>query len=296
MPEQQRGGVEHAHVVCRPHRDGLLPQQVWLHPVVLRQGAVLRKLLLRGCISGTRAFAQHSRPCVLLQICPNAQLTAFAQSCPRSSRTLPRTHSVTRNSAVQVVGIVGNLGLPWAGAFGIICAVYFYSHYLFASGAAHIGAMYTAFLSVATACGAPALPAALMLAQLSNLMGCLTPYGIGSAPPYFGAGYVPQVRLCPCGHPCSPVVLLAHCSLVTYVRWHRCCERSSILTMLQRSGSMPQVQYGAAPASTRMCHKHLMLFDRAQDKWYIYGFVCSVLYLFTWFVIGGAWWKFIGLL
>jgi di/tricarboxylate transporter len=23
-------------------------------------------------------------------------------------------------------------------------------------------------------------------------MGCLTTYGIGSAPPYFGAGYVPQ--------------------------------------------------------------------------------------------------------
>lgn len=28
--------------------------------------------------------------------------------------------------------------------------------------------------------------------QVSNLMGCLTTYGIGSAPPYFGAGYVPQ--------------------------------------------------------------------------------------------------------
>ena len=30
--------------------------------------------------------------------------------------------------------------------------------------------------------------------QLSNLMGCLTTYGIGSAPPYFGAGYVPQAK------------------------------------------------------------------------------------------------------
>jgi len=25
-------------------------------------------------------------------------------------------------------------------------------------------------------------------------MGCLTTYGIGSAPPYFGAGYVPQAK------------------------------------------------------------------------------------------------------
>lgn len=54
--------------------------------------------------------------------------------------------------------------------------------------------MYTAFLAVATACGTPSMLAAVALGQLSNLMGCLTTYGIGSAPPYFGAGYVPQVR------------------------------------------------------------------------------------------------------
>ena len=30
--------------------------------------------------------------------------------------------------------------------------------------------------------------------QLSNVMGCLTTYGIGSAPPYFGAGYVTQAK------------------------------------------------------------------------------------------------------
>jgi di/tricarboxylate transporter len=125
---------------------------------------------------------------------------------------------------VQVVGIVGGLGLPWIGSFGLVACLYFYSHYLFASGAAHIGAMYTAFLSVSIACGAPALPAALFLAQISNLMGCLTPYGIGSAPPYFAAGYVPQ------------------------------------------------------------------------SKWYLYGFICSVYYLAVWFIVGGAWWKFIGLL
>jgi di/tricarboxylate transporter len=60
------------------------------------------------------------------------------------------------------------------------------------AGAAHIGAMYTAFLAVAQACGTPGMLAALALGQVSNLMGCLTTYGIGSAPPYFGAGYVPQ--------------------------------------------------------------------------------------------------------
>ena len=89
--------------------------------------------------------------------------------------------------------MVSGLGLGWQGAFGIVVGLYFYSHYFFASGAAHIGAMYTAFLAVATACGTPPMLAAIALGQLSNLMGCLTTYGIGSAPPYFGAGYVPQV-------------------------------------------------------------------------------------------------------
>ena len=93
-----------------------------------------------------------------------------------------------------VVGFVSGFGLSWQAAFGLITLLYFYSHYLFASGAAHIGAMYTAFLSVATACGTPGMLAAVALGQLSNLMGCLTTYGIGSAPPYFGAGYVPQAK------------------------------------------------------------------------------------------------------
>ena len=56
--------------------------------------------------------------------------------------------------------------------------------------------MYTAFLSVAVACGTPPVMAAIALGQLSNVMGCTTTYGIGSAPPYFGAGYVPQNKWC----------------------------------------------------------------------------------------------------
>lgn len=94
----------------------------------------------------------------------------------------------------QVVGLVGGLGLSWQATFGLILTLYFYSHYFFASGAAHIGAMYTAFLSVSIACGTPGLLAALALGQLSNVMGCLTTYGIGSAPPYYGTGYVPQAK------------------------------------------------------------------------------------------------------
>ncbi|KAM0052807.1 putative solute carrier family 13 [Helianthus debilis subsp. tardiflorus] len=61
-------------------------------------------------------------------------------------------------------------------------------------GAAHIGAMFTAFLSVASALGTPPLFGAMVLAFLSNLMGGLTHYGIGSAPVFYGANYVPLAK------------------------------------------------------------------------------------------------------
>ncbi|XP_075506292.1 dicarboxylate transporter 1, chloroplastic-like [Primulina tabacum] len=90
-----------------------------------------------------------------------------------------------------VVKFVGGLGLSWQLSFGILILLYFYSHYFFASGAAHIGAMFTAFLSVATALGTPPYLGAIVLSVLSNLMGGITHYGIGSAPVFYGAGYVP---------------------------------------------------------------------------------------------------------
>ena len=92
----------------------------------------------------------------------------------------------------KVVEIIGTVTLSWQESFILICGAYFYTHYFFASGAAHIAAMYPAFLSVCGACGVPLQMAALALGQLTDLMGCLTTYGIGSAPVYFAAGYVPQ--------------------------------------------------------------------------------------------------------
>ncbi|XP_028068100.1 dicarboxylate transporter 1, chloroplastic [Camellia sinensis] len=94
----------------------------------------------------------------------------------------------------SVVKFVGGLGLSWQLSFGILVLLYFYSHYFFASGAAHIGAMFTAFLSVASALGTPPYFGAMVLAFLSNLMGGLTHYGIGSAPVFYGANYVPLAK------------------------------------------------------------------------------------------------------
>ena len=68
--------------------------------------------------------------------------------------------------------------------------IYLYAHYGFASMTAHITAMYSAFLVVAIAAGAPAYLAALGFAYFSNLNASMTHYATGPAPIYFGAGYV----------------------------------------------------------------------------------------------------------
>ena len=49
---------------------------------------------------------------------------------PRSSAPCP----VPLPPSPQVVGLVGGLGMSWQATFGVILALYFYSHYFFASG------------------------------------------------------------------------------------------------------------------------------------------------------------------
>jgi DASS family divalent anion:Na+ symporter len=83
-------------------------------------------------------------------------------------------------------------GWPWALALAALAAAYLYAHYTFASMTAHVSALYPGFLSAALASGVPAALAVWPLAFLSNLNAGLTHYGTGSAPVYFGAGYVPQ--------------------------------------------------------------------------------------------------------
>lgn len=110
------------------------------------------------------------------------------------SPRMPRTLALQRPSRSRVTETISGMGLGWDAALGLVCLIYFYSHYLFASTTAHIGAMYGAVLSVAVSAGAPPVLSALVLGYLSNVMGCITNYGIGSAPAYAGSGYVPQVR------------------------------------------------------------------------------------------------------
>jgi DASS family divalent anion:Na+ symporter len=81
-------------------------------------------------------------------------------------------------------------GWPWGVAMAALALVYFYAHCLFASMTAQVTALYPAFFA-ALAAGAPPRMAALPLAQLSSLNAGMTHYGTGSAPIFFGAGYVP---------------------------------------------------------------------------------------------------------
>lgn len=80
-------------------------------------------------------------------------------------------------------------GFSWISAFLILIVVYFYSHYFFASATAHISAMYSAFLAVIVAAGAPPLLAALSLAFFSNLFASTTHYGAGAAPSFWSRLY-----------------------------------------------------------------------------------------------------------
>ncbi len=85
-------------------------------------------------------------------------------------------------------------GWPWLPALAILALVYMYSHYFFASLTAHVSAFFVPFLTVAVAVGAPPYFAALIFAFFSNLCVCLTHYGGGPSPVYFGAGYVSLKR------------------------------------------------------------------------------------------------------
>ncbi|HEV8357796.1 MAG TPA: DASS family sodium-coupled anion symporter [Gemmatimonadales bacterium] len=103
--------------------------------------------------------------------------------------------------ALQETGVIGVLsgslfagltGWPWLAALPGLAVAYLYLHYGFASMTAHVTALYPGFLAAALAAGAPPLLAAFLLAYHSNLDASLTHYGTGSAPIFFGAGYLSQ--------------------------------------------------------------------------------------------------------
>lgn len=82
-------------------------------------------------------------------------------------------------------------GFPVTWTLIIFVAIFFASHYMFASLTAHATALFAVFLAAGTAVpGMPVRPFALTLCYTLGLMGVLTPYATGPAPIYFGSGYI----------------------------------------------------------------------------------------------------------
>ncbi len=97
---------------------------------------------------------------------------------------------ITRKFAEYAASMT--VGWTWGAALAVLVLIYFYAHYGFASITAHATAMFTPFLVVVIAAGAPPLLAVLLLAYMSNLSACLTHYGTTPAPIYFGSRYITQ--------------------------------------------------------------------------------------------------------
>lgn len=106
---------------------------------------------------------------------------------------------VMMGSYLNSLGFIGWFGkmigselsqLSWTWAFPLIIIVYSYCHYMFASATAQAAAMYGVFLAVGISVGVPGNMLAIFLGACATLMGCLTHYGHGPAPIFFGSTYV----------------------------------------------------------------------------------------------------------
>ena len=84
------------------------------------------------------------------------------------------------------------VGVGMLTAVVLSFVIYLYSHYFFASMSAHVTAMYAALITLGSAAGAPPFISAFVVAIAANICGCLTHFGTGPAPVYFGAGYIDQ--------------------------------------------------------------------------------------------------------
>lgn len=85
-----------------------------------------------------------------------------------------------------VASFLKSLSVGWHLALLLLQAVYFFIHYLFAGQTAHVGALYSAFLSMHLTAKVPGLLSALALAFNTNLFGALTHYSSGQAAVYYG--------------------------------------------------------------------------------------------------------------
>ncbi|CAM3122180.1 divalent anion:Na+ symporter, DASS family [Lactobacillus bombicola] len=83
-------------------------------------------------------------------------------------------------------------GISWGIVLAILIVLMFYTHYFFASGTAHMTALYLPFLSVAVATGTPLALAAMLLAFTGAINASTTHYANGPASILATTGYIKQ--------------------------------------------------------------------------------------------------------
>jgi len=110
----------------------------------------------------------------------------------------------------SVSGVLVSMKLSWPAAFGLLHLGYFSLHYLFASQTAHVGALYSAFLGMMLASGAPPVLSALTLAFNTNLFGGVTHFASGQSAVYFAAGHLELATLWKQG---------AYCAVLNFLVW-----------------------------------------------------------------------------
>ncbi len=108
---------------------------------------------------------------------------------------------VTLADGLGRVGFVGWFAKSLAGHLGgiapttamiVLVAVFFFSHYMFASITAHTTAMLPVMLAAGAAIpGMPVAQLSMLLVLTLGIMGILTPYATGPSPVYYGSGYIP---------------------------------------------------------------------------------------------------------
>ncbi|MEK7404580.1 MAG: DASS family sodium-coupled anion symporter [Acidobacteriota bacterium] len=113
---------------------------------------------------------------------------------------------VTTEFAKAVGAAFGGAG--WITLLAIALPLYFYAHYAYASITAHILAMYSPFLAVLIARGAPLGLVVFAFACFTNLAAGLTNYGTTPSPMFFAHGYASLGRWWKVGAAVSLVNLL----------------------------------------------------------------------------------------
>jgi DASS family divalent anion:Na+ symporter len=100
------------------------------------------------------------------------------------------SRGVIKAFADSVGGMLATLNMSWMPLFGLLHAVFFYLHYMFASQTAHVGALYSAFCAMMLSAGVPPVLAAMTLAYSINLFGSISHYASGQAAVFYGSGYM----------------------------------------------------------------------------------------------------------